>query len=158
MKSIVFAVLCLLVGTMPYVATAQSEEPPAATPEAQSVTGSIVSSDGQTLVVRSDAGTAMTFWIDANTEVPALLTAGQRITVEYTSDEEHRHHATLASLVPETASEPEANPVTLSPSALPPPTSTRPREMPATASPLWWLALVGLVAAGGSFALRLHRR
>ena len=158
MRPTILALICMMIWALPGAALAQSEAPPAAAGTTQSYTGSVVSADTKTLVVRSDAGTEMTFQLDSYTYLPSRLMAGQKITVQYTTDVDRSNHATMVSVLPEMTPRPEPGSEESSPATEPRPASSQRPEMPATASPLWWFALIGLAAAASSLVARHQRR
>lgn len=55
------------------------------------VTGTVVSSSGSTLVIRSDAGQEMTLFVDTSSANATGLSAGQRVTVNYDMDGGRNH-------------------------------------------------------------------
>lgn len=112
-------------------------------------TGTVVSSSGGALVIRTDAGEEKTFVVDAYSDVPATLTAGALVTVESQALADGRHQVTRVTtggaggVVPDTGTVP-----------MPTGTSTSAQELPGTASPLLLLGLAGIVAIGGGLGLR----
>jgi LPXTG-motif cell wall-anchored protein len=130
-----------------------------------SVTGTIVSRDGDVLVVQTDRGN-LTFDLDKSTDMPATLPVGSRITVWYDSDDkpEDKMDARRITMTP------EANVNTTPPPATPPPSTTttetrteettQTEQLPATASPLPLMGATGLLSllGGGLFLLRSRRK
>jgi hypothetical protein len=141
--------------------------------ETKSVTGTVVSSTADSLVIDTASG-RQTFTVDASSTVPSGLMAGARVTVAYHSlSGGGMHAATVTTLAPSTGSmtagsttaAPAPTAQTTEPTtdtSLPEPApadtaSTTSRELPRTASNLPALGLLGLFALGGALALRFAR-
>ncbi len=160
-RSLLFA-LSLAVVTL-----VSSEVPAQADAPLVSTTGTVVSRDGDVLVVRTDKGN-LTFDIDKNTEMPLDLAVNSRITVWYDSDDkpEDRMDARRIVMAPV---EQVTTPVTPAPVVETTPRTevqTETREvtttddtdsLPATSSALPLLAGIALVTLLGS-ALMIDRR
>ncbi len=162
-RSLLFA-LSLAVVTL-----VSSEVPAQADAPLVSTTGTVVSRDGDVLVVRTDKGN-LTFDIDKNTEMPLDLAVNSRITVWYDSDDKPEDRMYARRIVMATV-EQVTTPVTPAPvveTTTPPRTEvqTETREvtttddtdsLPATSSALPLLAGIALVTLLGS-ALMIDRR
>jgi Domain of unknown function (DUF5666) len=68
----------------------------AASGDTQSATGTVISSSPTSLVVQTDNG-QQTFVLDSTTQAPESLAAGDKVTVEYNSDDQGRLVATDVS-------------------------------------------------------------
>jgi hypothetical protein len=147
----------------------------ASAPSTLKVSGTVVSSDANQIVVRADNGTESTILVNASTAEPKLFTAGDRVTVTYTSSSSGNVAKSIADLGRVTATTTTTTTV-----QTPPLTQTAPapmasatttiadadvdrsvqadidddETMPATASPLALIALLGLGAAGAATAVR----
>ena len=132
-----------------------------------SIDGTVVSRDGDVLVVRTDKGN-LTFDIDKNTDMPANIPVNSRITIWYDSDDkpEDKMDARRIVLLPAattpapTTSTPAPAPVTQSPPPAPEPTTTNDNndtnDMPATANPVPMPLLGGfgaMLLIGGAILL-----
>jgi RNase P/RNase MRP subunit p29 len=120
-----------------------------------SVTGTVVSSTSERLVLRTSTG-EMTFKLSSTTDRPMSLREGSRMTVWYdpasVPGDENMHLATRI-----TASSEEAQRTAASDDD--PSRDPSDDELPATAGPLPLLAWIGIFAVGGGLALRgLARR
>ena len=89
------AVLALVTGL-----AAQTTEPAAT----QTITGKVVSSSSTSLVIETDTGTRQTFAVDAQSALPAELTPGTRISVDYHSLADGTFHAARGTSLGATAS------------------------------------------------------
>lgn len=127
------------------------------------ITGTVVSSSGSTLVIRTDAGQEMTFFVDSASENATGLSAGQRVTVDYSMDggRNHVHKVTIATGTTGTSAYDDNRATTTTDQTTTTTTGTTysdrygtDRDMPATASPLALLALGGLAALGSGAAIR----
>jgi hypothetical protein len=150
---------CLLALTVALVfaapAFSQSDMP------TQTLSGVVVSSTSDSLVVRTDDGTERTFRVDAQTSLPSSLAQGTRITVAY-----HRmdggvdHAARVSAAGSDTGRTP---PPAQADRTMPPPASgdTTPAagdQLPATAGPLPQLILLGLGSLAAGLGLRRSSR
>lgn len=141
------------------------------------IKGIVVSSSGSTLVIRTDAGQEMTFFVDSASKNSSGLGAGQLVTVNYDVDGGRNH---VTEVVIATGTPTGTNDTYTSTPSTPSGTSTysdtrtgmntdntstttgstynsrynSDRNMPATASPLALLALGGLTALGSGAAIR----
>lgn len=86
------------------------------------VTGTLLSSTGAWLEIRSDDGGKRTFEVDQRSLVPAGMVAGTRVKVEYYALERGRYHAIKLTLAG--ASTEPFRPPSPSPSPTPSPTPT----------------------------------
>lgn len=141
--------------------------------QVSTTTGTVVSNTGASLVVTTDSG-QQTFIVDAQTSLPADLTPGTRVTVEYHTLANDKLHAfkvsPLAATDTTTPTEP-APTETMKEAGTPTTgaanttttgttmdeTATTGRRLPATASPLPLLALAGSLAVAGGALLRRRR-
>jgi LPXTG-motif cell wall-anchored protein len=109
-----------------------SGEPPAA-PATSSTpatfTGTVVSHEGMTIVVKNDDGREMTFTHDSGLSLPWNLKPGDRVSVEYTTTSNGHQATGVTAAAPASASSSEEN-------------------LPQTASPLPLLALIGTALLG----------
>jgi hypothetical protein len=154
----------LLVVSLALAVVASVNTPVRADAPLVSIDGTVVSRDGDVLVVRTDKGN-LTFDIDKNTDMPANIPVNSRITIWYDSDDkpEDKMDARRIALLPA-----EATPtpqVTTPPAPAPvtqtPPPATEPEvntndQMPATASPVPMPLLGGfgaLMLIGGAILL-----
>ena len=110
-----------------------SGEPAAASSTPVTFTGTVISHEGMTIVVKSDDGREMTFTHDSGLSLPWNLKPGDRVTVEYTSTSSgYQATGVMAAPAREAAS---AN-------------SSAEEQLPQTASPLPLLALIGTALLG----------
>ena len=147
------------------------------------VTGTVISSDDNRLIVQGDNGQQMTFIVNDETSGPRVFQHGDRVTASYVTLAGTGYAVTKVISIPppvvtkSTAYRPPVEtraaapaPVVASP-APPPPVSTAPavteatidpepadEVMPATASPLPLVGLIGFLAAAGAGAVRRFRR
>ena len=115
-RSLVFALSILAALAMAAPVIAQTE---------QTASGTVVSSSGTQLVIRTADGTQMTFMTDADTNKPADLTAGAPVTVRY-----HDMGGTMHAASVMASSAPSAT--TTAPSAATTPPGTSATAAPAT--------------------------
>jgi hypothetical protein len=118
-----------------------------------SVSGTVVSSDENLLVIRTDAGQEMTFDVEPSTLTVNRPPAGQRIEVKYEVDNGRNR---LVRIVTDGAGSTGGSGARTS--DLGTTTNARDsagRDMPATASPLALIALGGIAALGSGTALRV---
>ena len=115
------------------------------------ITGTVVSIEGDVLTLSTDKGN-LRFDLDKDTEKPANLAVGNRITVSYDSDDKvtDKMDARRIVMAP-AASTPTPTPVTQSTPSEPTETQT---ELPQTASPLPLVAGLGILALAGALLLR----
>jgi hypothetical protein len=110
----------------------------AQTPGETSVSGVVVSSTSDALLIRLDDGSQRTFVTDFTTTLPAArLVEGNRVTVRYSPLEGGRFQAVSVASTAADAS---------------------PRALPDTASDTPLVALVGAAALAGTLALAALRR
>ena len=133
------------------------------------ITGTVMSRDGDRLVVRTEKGD-LTFDIDKTTEMPATdLPIGSRITVWYDSDDKvtDRMDARKIDLLPADThtKAPPPTPVdqpqvqTQTQAQTETQVTETQEELPATASPLPLMGATGVLALiAGAFMLRRSRR
>jgi hypothetical protein len=114
---------------------------------AQTVSGKVISSTSSSLVIETDTGTRQTFVVDAQSTLPAGLTPGTRISVDYHTLAGGTFHAARATSLGAAPAQPttEARPVEPAPldtttPAAPPDTTpapvTPPDTTPAPAAPM----------------------
>jgi hypothetical protein len=120
------------------VAAAQVQQPAAET----SITGTVVSSTGTTLVIRDQNGVEQTFDVDTSSTVPSGLMSGSRVTVRFHNmDGGRRHVASVTLSDPSTTVAPPATrtepvpPATVTAPATAPTTPATDTTMPAPAPP-----------------------
>jgi len=122
-----------------------------------SITGTVVSVDGDVLVVSTDRGN-LTFDMDKDTVRPASIAVGSRITVSYDSDDKTTDKMDARRIVMAPAASTPAPTTTTTPTPEPTPTATEDqRELPRTASPLPLVAVLGFVALTGGLMIRRPR-
>ena len=129
----------------------------------QTVSGVVVSSTNDSLVVRTDDGTERTFKVDAQTNLPTNLGSGTRVTVAY-----HRmeggvdHAARVTSAAADTGRAPQPRePMRRDDTArgtTEDPNLMAGDQLPATAGPVPQLVLVGLGALVAGLGLRRASR
>ena len=113
------------------------------------VSGVVVSSTSDSLVVRLDDGTQRTFVTDTTTTLPpGRLVEGNRVTVRFHSLDGGRWQATTVSFAGDQGA------VERSPAS---PDRPGDASLPSTASPMPLLALIGFAGLAGAAALRLLR-
>jgi len=131
------------------------------------ISGTLVSSSTESVVVRTDAGVKSTFTVDDGTALPANMTPGDRVTVEYHMLDGGVYLASRLALeegsgtpsrsgasgsdsaLPASAETPEAAGGTGSPTS-----SESGGELPRTASPLPLIAGIGVLAILAALGLR----
>lgn len=127
-----------------------------------SVTGTVVSASGSSLVIRSDGGAGQTFDVDTSSAIPAGLMPGNRVTVRYHVLDTGRRHAASVVLGDAVESAPVTTPTTPDPAPAPEPITAAGRNagdrLPETASELPLLALAGVMAIAAGLVLRELRR
>jgi hypothetical protein len=115
-----------------------------------SVTGTVVSSTADRVVVRTSSGD-MTFKMSSTTDRPATFTTGKQVTVWYdpatVPGEDQTHLAMRVASADESVRTTAAQE-----------SYGADDELPATAGPLPLLAWIGLVALGGGLGLRMLSR
>ena len=129
-----------------------------------SITGTVVSRDGDVLTVRTDKGD-LRFDIDKDTEMPADLPVGSQILVWYDSDDkpEDKMDARRIEMAPapdvKAATPPPATPYTPTTQTQSyTQTETSHEELPRTASPLPLVGGTGLLTLLGGSALLLKNK
>ena len=125
---------------------------PAIAQNTQPVTGTVVSSTTDSLVIRTDDGTERTFKVDGQSTLPSSLANGSRVTVNFHRMEGGVDHA--ASVTMATADTTPA-PADRGMRTDAPTTSG---ELPATAGPVPQLILLGLSALAAGLGLRRYSR
>jgi hypothetical protein len=103
------------------------------------VSGTVVSSSTNLLVIRTETGNEMTFALDSESSFPANLAVGSRVDVRYHALSGGAYHAAEVRPVGTTA-EPVHKP------------------LPRTASPLMLVGLLGLGSMSAAAGLRAFRR
>jgi hypothetical protein len=138
----------------------------------QNVSGVVVSSSSDTLVIRTDDGTERTFKVDAQTNAPSDLAQGTRVTVAFHRMEGGVDHAARVSAAssdttprtPRAGNESTGTPSTEPmdrPAAREPVTTgtgTTNDQLPATAGPVPGLILMGLGSLAAALGLRRSSR
>jgi hypothetical protein len=169
-KSPLTGLIALVLAFAP-VALAQVDETEQGTAQnggtQKTASGVVVSSSPTSLVIRTDAGTAMTFTVDGSSDLPTAVAAGDRVTVRYEGSLDP-FRAMEVSLVPRSL--PSA-PGSTSPAARepyetlgesPPAQGTErasgSSELPRTASPLPGAGLLGFMVLGAGLLLKAFRR
>jgi hypothetical protein len=119
----------------------------------QTLSGTVVSSTGDSLVIRTDDGTERTFKVDSQSSLPASLATGVRVSVTYHRMEggvDHAAKVTLAGTDSTARTEP--------PMRTDEPARSASGELPATAGPVPQLILLGLGSLAAGLGLRRSRR
>jgi hypothetical protein len=135
----------------------------------QTLSGVVVSSSNDTLVIRTDDGTERTFKVDSQTNLPSNLAQGTRVTVAYHRMDggvDHAARVTAASSDTTPPRTPRASGTesTGTPSTgtmrtdEPARTDTSSDQLPATAGPVPGLILLGLGSLAASLGLRRSSR
>ena len=108
------------------------------------ISGTVVSSSSNLLVIRTETGSEMTFALDSDSSFPASLAVGSRVDVRYHALDGGTYHAaevrpvgTIAEPVPRTANN---------------------EPLPRTASPILLVGLLGLGSMSAAAGLRAFRR
>jgi hypothetical protein len=116
----------------------------------QTVTGTVVSSTSDSLVIKLDTGAERTFKVDTTSNLPASLASGQRVTVRFhaMSGGDHAAQVTLAG-----GTNPPAG--GMSPGTA---DTSSSGQLPATAGPVPALMLAGFSALAAGLALRRASR
>jgi hypothetical protein len=157
-----FALSHLLALTLALAAVALTAVPAPADAPLVSITGTVVSIEDEVLVLSTDRGN-LTFDLDKNTEMPANIAVGNRITVSYDSDDKPTDKMDARRIVmapvaspgvsttpaPQTTAQPQAQPQESTPTY-----AEESSELPATASPLPLVGGAGILALMGAFLLR----
>ncbi len=128
------------------------------------VTGTVVSSSSDSLVVRTESGAEMTFGVDAQSVIPSTLTPDTRVEVAYHSMDGGTYHAAevqpmdsgATTLPPEPSNQSSKLPSQEPSSASAQPTGNE--SLPRTASPIVLVGLIGLASLGAGASLRLLSR
>ena len=140
-------VLTLALGAVALTGPVASADAPLVT-----ITGTIVSIEGDVLTLATDRGN-LRFDLDKNTEKPANLAVGNKIIVSYDSDDK-------------VTDKMDARKIMMAPADIPAPTATAPApvtqptqeetstELPTTASPLPLVFGAGVLALAAAFVLR----
>ncbi|PYQ16965.1 MAG: hypothetical protein DMF80_03000 [Acidobacteria bacterium] len=151
----------------------------------KTVSGKVVSSTSDQLVIQTDEGRQMTFKVDTQSTVPSALQAGNRVSVNYHELAGGNYHAASVSTTDMGTGATNPNPAYANPNANPnanpaypsantgttPSTAQEPmreetgtkarrgtRRMPATASPLPLMGLAGLFALSAGLGVGIWRR
>jgi len=132
--------------------------------------GTVVSSSGSQLVIKTESGNRMTFVVDSASSLPVGVAAGDRVTVEYHTLAGGKYHAARVSTVsvdmpPSTDSDRYDTGTTTGTGTVNPDPSRTYNDndrvddtLPRTASPLPLIALIGALSAGAAVGLRLFAR
>jgi hypothetical protein len=165
-RSILFAILAIgsLIAAqggwaLAQDASNQNQSPSSSTTSTTIVSGTIVASNPSSLAIKSDAGAQLTFTLDGATALPAGMSPGDRIDVQYEFVAGEPLHALRVTedkggVVPAADGASGADPSSA--------TATRSdgsvKKMPHTASWMPLIALMGTLSLGASLALRKVRR
>lgn len=116
----------------------------------QTLTGTVVSSSTDSLVIKLDDGMQRTFKVDTTSSLPASLASGQRVSVRYhaMSGGDHAAQVTVVGGTNPPASD-------MSPSSA---DTAGSGALPATAGPVPALLLAGFSALAAGLALRRGSR
>lgn len=141
--------------------------PPGPSVTTSTISGTLVSSSAESIVVKTDAGIESTFTVDAGSVLPAGMTPGDRVSVEYHMLDGGSY---LASRVTSVSGSGTASPATAEGAGSDPGmpagasgdareegSATSPEsggELPRTAGPLPLLAVIGVMAIGAALGLR----
>ena len=151
-----FALSNLFALTLALAVVSMTGLPAAADAPLVSITGTVVSVNGDVLVLATDRGN-LTFDMDKDTIRPANIAVGSRITVSYDSDDKTTDKMDARQIVmsPATPMSPNVTTSPTTPEATPQETTQEEqRELPATASPLPLIAVLGLLSLAGGLMLR----
>ena len=163
----ILGVLALVFGA------AASAQTPAQSGAESTLTGTVVSATGTSLVIRGEDGTEQTFDVDTTSTIPAGLMSGSRVSVRFHNMAGGRRHVAsvttdpapttpaLSQPMPDTATQPmreTATPVARVSEPAPAGEAAMGERLPDTASGLPLLALAGLMALGAGLVLRELRR
>jgi hypothetical protein len=140
MRLTILGLAMLLISGLASVGVAQ-------TSSAMSVEGTVVSSTATSLTVRTDTGEERTFTVEATSQLPGMLSPGNRIRVEYHNTGGVLHAGTVTRMESVTDTRTEAT------------TSTSvDDDLPGTAGSGPAMLLLGLLAFGGAAFVRLASR
>ncbi|MGH7724514.1 MAG: hypothetical protein ACREOU_03720 [Candidatus Eiseniibacteriota bacterium] len=156
-----FALSNLLALTLALGVVASTGLPAQADAPLVTISGTVVSITDEILVLQTDKGNLM-FDLDKNTEMPANIAVGNRITVSYDSDDNlaDKMDARRIVMAPEPTPAAPVSPASPTPEPAPQPQTSAPAaeeeqgELPATASPLALVGGMGLLALTGGLLLR----
>jgi len=172
MKSLLVGMVAVA-SALPMATMAQTDYPSGTTAQSSQndmmATGTIVSTSATSLVIRTDAGQAMTFSVGDMDNMPAGLVAGDRVTVHYNGSLGDFDATSVTRASSMTTPNPSGTSVpstqresyqTLGESTPPGETSrsSYPGSLPDTASPMGTMGLLGLTALGAGLALKAVRR
>jgi hypothetical protein len=167
MKGLTFGVLAAAI-ILAGPATAQDYDHDADTQtqahiDDETVTGVVVSSTIDQLVIRTDTGREMTFVVDSATTLPAgTLNPGSSITVDYRLDADNNYDAIIVrtgttGLDRGAYREDQADPAASADPATGALDADR-ADLPATSSPMPLIGLLSLGALAGSLGARYWRK
>jgi hypothetical protein len=125
--------------------------------ETSTISGAIVSMSGSSLVIRADDNSKMTFTLDENSLLPNKISPGDRVTVSYHILDGGIYHAADVTATPTSTTSAATTPAGTAQQGQQPATSAD-TGMPRTASPLPFVALMGVLSVGGAFFLRAVAR
>lgn len=133
----------------------------------QTISGTIVASDGQTLTIATTTGDQMKFTVNANnTNMPTDLRSGSRVDVTYLSRSDGQLQATNVALTTADATGTGTASTTSGGATTTTTTTTttsgsmdnesqEARHLPSAASPMPLIAVTGLIALAAAFGLRV---
>ena len=155
---VTFAVPAFLVLAILGVVLAQdgTYDSTAPQPQASTMSGTLVSSTGSTLVIRTDTGVETTFVLDADSILPASMVPGDRVTIEYHIRQEGGYHASHVTM--NSAGTTAPGTMSASVSAVdqgPGTTSDHDEMLPRTASPVPLVAMLSVLSITTAAGLRL---
>ncbi len=132
----------------------------AAAEDMATVTGTVISTSGDTLVVQTDSG-QRTFAVRDDTDSPETLETGTAVTVHYGSSPDGDPYATkirVAELEAEASAEPTSDSMTESSDSATDRRGSDASELPQTGSNLPLAGLAGLAALGLALGVGFLRR
>ena len=167
-RAFLFGLTILLVGLVAIavpMAGAQTDQTGSSSPstDMSNMTGTVVSSSSTALVVRTDSGSQMTFVVDSSSTLPSNLSAGDRVTVDYSTMSDGQYHASTVSAMTGAGSAGSASGAssmssTSSTSGTSGTSAGATGSLPRTASRVPLVALIGAVALGAAIGMRFLSR
>lgn len=133
----IVSVVVLALGSSLAADEMNPQTPPNPEPPTTTISGTVVSSSGHTLVIDTDAGNRMTFDVASTSLLPARMAPGARVQVEY-----HPGESGVNQVAKVTTLE----------------TGMHRHGLPRTASPLPFIGLIGLGCLGAAALLRTSLR
>jgi hypothetical protein len=123
-------------------------------------TGTVLASSPTSLVIRTDVGQGVAFSLDGNSNLPAGVATGDRVTVRY-GGSLGAFRATTVTLTPRQSATTTSgsNPGRRLPSPVDEAVRTsQEQSLPDTASPVPGMAFLGMAALGAGLGLKAVRR